>query len=182
MSYAPVRSTFIMRVLLTGPPAPTPPAGVTFRTYVPGADDEALFQAGEAAFADLWGRPPGTLEGWIAPSHAEGFDAGLWFLATDPTSGEVVGLCLAQMTQGEGWIRTLGVRREARRRGLGRALLETAFLALYQRGARTVELSVDADSPTNAPSVYRRAGMKVHRTVILYQKELRPGRDLSTVS
>lgn len=182
MGYYPLRSTLIMRAQLGGPPAAELPDGATARSYVPGRDDQALFEAGEAAFADLWGRPPGTLEGWIAPTRAKNFDAGLWFLAEDVASGKIIGLCLAQMTGGQGWIRSLGVRREARGRGLGRALLETAFRALYERGARTVELSVDADSPTNAPRVYQRAGMTVDRTFLLYQKVLRSGRDLSTLS
>jgi mycothiol synthase len=175
--YAPVRTTLVMsRELQTMPPSERVP-GIRIRTYRTGADDLAVFQTGEAAFADMWGRPTGTLESWTAATHAPGFDPGLWFLAEDVRTTQVLGLCLAQMAGGGGWIRSLGVRPEARRRGVGRALLLTAFAALRERGARRVELSVDADSPTRAPNVYRQAGMTVDRSFLLYQKELRGGQE-----
>lgn len=180
MEYIAVRATLIMRADLEARPEARRPAGTTVRTYVPGPDDLVLFETGEAAFADSWGRPRGSLERWIAPTKAPGFDPGLWFLAEDAESEQTLGLCLAQMTQGEGWIRSLGVRPEARRKGVGLALLLTAFQAAFDRGARVVELSVDAESPTNAPMVYERAGMRPVRTFLLYQKELRPGTDLFT--
>jgi mycothiol synthase len=182
MGYVVIRTTFVMRIDMDARPEPDVPQGVRIRTYQPGQDDRALFEAGEAAFRDVWGRVPGTVESWTATTHAPSFDPSFWLLAEDMRTRDVLGLCLGQLAVGEGWIRTLGVVPAARRRGMGRALLHAAFQRLYDRGARSAELSVDAASPTNAPAVYERAGMRVHRVYLLYQKELRPGRDLTSLA
>lgn len=173
--YLPIRTTFIMRRDLTAPPDADIRPDVRIRTFMLGEDDAAVFDAVEAAFADVWGRPPGTLESLTAPTHAPNFDPTLWFLAEEVAPKQLLGVCLAQLSVGNGWIRTLGVRPEARRRGIGHSLLMTAFGALRDRGARWVELSVDAESPTNAPRVYQRAGMQVDRRILLFQKEIRAG-------
>jgi mycothiol synthase len=75
-----------------------------------------------------------------------------------------------------GWISTLGVRRPWRRRGLGQALLLTAFNEFYRRGEKIVALSVDAASQTGATRLYERAGMCVYQEFTLYEKELRHGK------
>jgi hypothetical protein len=64
---------------------------------------------------------------------------------------------------------------------LGLTLLHTAFGACYRRGAQVVELCVDAGSPTGAPHLYTRAGMHVSQRISLYRKQLRPGKDYSTL-
>ena len=78
-----------------------------------------------------------------------------------------------------GWVRGLGVRPGWRKRGLGLALLRHAYGEMYRRGIRKVELSVDADSPTGAPRLYTRAGMRVAQRYGVYRKEVRPGRDVT---
>jgi mycothiol synthase len=76
----------------------------------------------------------------------------------------------------------VAVRHTWRGRGLGLALLRHAFGEFYRRGVREVGLSVDAESTTGAPRLYRRAGMRVAgRYIMLYQRELRPGRNASEV-
>jgi ribosomal protein S18 acetylase RimI-like enzyme len=81
-----------------------------------------------------------------------------------------------------GQINTLGVRRPWRRQGLGLALLYHSFGALYQRGKRRVRLGVDAQSLTGATRLYERAGMHVDRQFTMFEKELRPGKELSRQS
>ncbi len=75
----------------------------------------------------------------------------------------------------------VAVRHPWRGRGLGLALLRHAFGEFYRRGVREVGLSVDAVSTTGAPRLYRRAGMRVAGRYMLYQRELRPGRNASEV-
>jgi mycothiol synthase len=75
----------------------------------------------------------------------------------------------------------VAVRHPWRGRGLGLALLRHAFGEFYRRGVREVSLSVDAESTTGAPRLYRRAGMRVAGRYMLYQRELRPGRNASEV-
>jgi mycothiol synthase len=60
------------------------------------------------------------------------------------------------------------------------ALLQHSFRELYARGQKKVGLGVDAASLTGATRLYERAGMHVARQYDTYEKELRPGRDLST--
>ncbi|MCK4450237.1 MAG: GNAT family N-acetyltransferase [Anaerolineae bacterium] len=81
---------------------------------------------------------------------------------------------------GMGWVDSLGVRRPWRRRGLALALLHHSFGEFYRRGKRKVSLEVDAQSLTGATRLYEKAGMHVDRQYVMYEKELRPGRDLST--
>jgi mycothiol synthase len=71
-----------------------------------------------------------------------------------------------------GWVGTLGVLPSHRGRGLGEALLLTAFAEFWRRGERRVALGVAADNPS-ATRLYERAGMRVLYTIVLYEKELR---------
>jgi ribosomal protein S18 acetylase RimI-like enzyme len=156
-------------------PAPVWPAGIAVRTFIPGRDDRATFEAVEDAFRDLWGRPRGTFERFSAMVTAPGFDPALWLLAID--GDEIVATGLARALPDEGWIDVIGVRRPWRRRGIGLALLHSLLAAMQARGVRTAALSVDADSRTGAPRLYGRAGMTVRTSFLRYRKELRPGRD-----
>lgn len=151
---------------------------MSVRVFSPGRDERAVYEAVEDAFRDVWGRPRGTFERFAGMTSAEGFDPELWFLAVD--GDEISGMCLCKTVAGRGWIDVVGVRRPWRGRGLGLALPRHAFGEFYRRGVTRVELSVDAESLTGAPRLYRRAGMSVIQSYILHQKELRPGRDLST--
>ncbi|MGI8825017.1 MAG: GNAT family N-acetyltransferase [Chloroflexota bacterium] len=73
--YGQVRTIYVMAVRLEGPPPPSEwPEGIAVRAFLPGKDEQAIFEAGEDAFRDSWGRPPGTYEGWIGPTKATGFD------------------------------------------------------------------------------------------------------------
>ncbi|HET8985844.1 MAG TPA: GNAT family N-acetyltransferase, partial [Trueperaceae bacterium] len=69
-----------------------------------------------------------------------------------------------------GHVDSLRVIREWRRRGIGAALLATAFESLGARGAVRVGLSVDAASPTGAPNLYLDAGMRVTRRYLVMER------------
>ena len=183
LDYPYAHTIYVMRIEMDEPPpASEPIAGVRIRSFVPGQDERATFEAVEEAFHDIRGRPPSSLEWWLTLTENERKDPGLWFLAEDEQSGQIVGTCLARLVPGEGgWIGGVGVRRPWRRQGLALAMLYTAFGAFYARGVRNVELSVDAGSPSDAPRLYTRAGMHVAQHISLYRKQLRPGRDYSTL-
>jgi mycothiol synthase len=87
-------------------------------------------------------------------------------------------LCADEQESG-GWVHELGVRRPWRRKGLGLALLHHAFGEFYRRTIQNVYLEVDAQSLTGATRLYERAGMHVERQSTVYEKELRPGKELS---
>jgi len=91
-------------------------------------------------------------------------------------------LCSPKMTEDPdmGWVNVLGVRRPWRRRGLALALLHHTFGEFYRRGKARVGLGVDASSLTGALDLYKKAGMHPVRQYANFEKELRPGVDLST--
>ena len=69
----------------------------------------------------------------------------------------------------------LAVRRQWRRRGLGRLLLLTTFNALRERGCGTVSLGVDADNESGAVGLYEGLGMREAFVYEFYEKTLRDG-------
>jgi GNAT superfamily N-acetyltransferase len=178
--YTAVRTHYWMEIALDAPPpAPEWPAGIAVRPFVKGQDDQAVFEAGEEAFRDLWNRPASTFERWMQPTQADDFDPSLWFIAFDEAAGRPAAVCLCSVVAGGGVVNVLGVRRPYRRRGLGLAMLRHAFGVFYARGVREASLSVDADSTTGAPQLYAHAGMRPAKSFVRFEKELRPGSALA---
>lgn len=68
------------------------------------------------------------------------------------------------------------------KRGIGRALLRHSFNEFYRRGKRKVGLGVDAQNLTGALRLYEGAGMHIDQAYDHYEKELRPGTELSVRS
>lgn len=181
------RHFWTMVVDLNGsPPTPLWPDGLTVRGMLPG-EERAVIQAARDAFRDHWGHVEQPFEQeferWqhFMANDTE-FDPALWFLAL--ADGEIAAVSLCRLKSHEdpkmGWVNTLGVRRPWRKRGLGLALLQHSFAELQQRGQERVGLGVDASSLTGATRLYEKAGMRVLRQFDNYEKELRPGRDVST--
>jgi len=114
----------------------------------------------------------------------DGFDPTLWFLAMDGDEIAGISLCrpYAYDDPDMGFVNVLAVRRPWRKRGLGLALLRHSFNEFYRRGKRKVGLGVDAENLTGALRLYEKAGMHVHRQYNLYEKELRPGKEISVQS
>lgn len=165
------------------PPAPEWPAGIVVRTAVPGQDERVVHAAVEEAFQDHYDYTPTPFETWLhwQTADPDRYDPSLWFLALDgeQIAGVAVGAPLSSEDPDCGWVDDLGVRRSWRRRGLGMALLRHSFREFYRREKLRVGLNVDAGSLTGATRLYERAGMHVVRQFDRYEKELRPGRDLS---
>jgi mycothiol synthase len=188
--YKPVRHSFRMVIEMNGsPPEPVVPDGITIRTFVRDQDLGPLVLADRDAFQDHWGYVEHPLEEayqewahWIDnnPDH----DSSLWFLAMEGEEITSLSLCCPKTAEdpGMGWVDSLGVRRPWRRRGLALALLHHSFGEFYRRGKRKVGLEVDTQSLTGALCLYEKAGMHVDRQYVMYEKELRPGEDLSTQS
>jgi mycothiol synthase len=167
-------------------PLPIWPAGIAVRTMQPG-DELALYRAKNESFRDHWGHVEAPEEeGFAAWQHRRindsSYDPSLWFLALD--GDEIAGFSLCQLRTSEdptmGWVNSLGVRRSWRRRGVARALLHHSFAELRQRGQARIGLDVDAASLTGATQLYEQAGMRTFRKTIFFEKELRPGADLTT--
>ncbi|MDD4903545.1 MAG: GNAT family N-acetyltransferase [Candidatus Bipolaricaulis sp.] len=186
--YAAIRRNYRMRIDLNGSvPEPVWPSGVALRTFHADQDLVPMVEAIRSAFRDHWGYVESPLDSDVADwrhviTEEKSFDAGLWFLAT--AGGDIVGVSLCSAMEPEdpdlAYVNTLGVVQTWRRRGIALALLHHSFRELGGRGKRRVALGVDGSSLTGAVRVYERAGMHVDRERVLFEKELRRGRDLTT--
>lgn len=183
-----IRYSWRMHIDLDAPPPlPDWPEGIALRTLRVGQDERAVVQAVRDAFRDHWGyiERPFEDEFNVWQHHmfdSDDFDSTLCFLAVDGDQIAGVSLCRPKADDDPemGWVGTLGVRRPWRRKGLGLALLRHSFGEFYRRGKRRAGLGVDAQNLTGATRLYEKAGMRVAHVYRLYEKELRPGEDLST--
>ncbi len=176
--YQPFRYHWRMEIVLDGPPQPPKlPEGMVIRPFIKGEHDVAVWQAKNEAFRDHPDSHDDTLEQWRQFFFDDPeFDPSLWAIAWD--GDEVAGFSLNRYRMGIGWIRTLGVRRPWRKRGLGEALLHYSFGEYYRRGMRTIGLGVNAHNPTGATRLYQKVGMHPASEFVSYEKELRAGREL----
>jgi ribosomal-protein-alanine N-acetyltransferase len=86
-------------------------------------------------------------ERWSAAMFHSELDSGHYYLvAVDDADGKVLGYGGLAVLGDEGWVNNLGVRRDAQRRGIGRALLEALLAEAERRGARRALLEVAADN------------------------------------
>ena len=183
-----IRHTFRMRIEMEGEPdAPVWPEGISMRPYNPDQDARAIYEADEEVFQDHFGfikEDPD--EGFKKFMHHmtgdDSYDPSLWYLAVDDND-EIVAICLCRRYGAEeketGFVSSLGVKRPWRRQGIAQALLLEAFGEYYKRGKKKVDLGVDAESLTGATDLYKKVGMFVLRQYDMYEKVLRPGKDVS---
>jgi GNAT superfamily N-acetyltransferase len=167
--------------------APVLPDNVIIRPMRSLEELPAIVAAMDDAFKDHWGYVEGSYESelayWQHVIEADPtFDPDIWFLAVDGDEIAGVSLCAPKYGPNDsmGWVNELCVRRPWRRQGVALAMLKHSFRDLYRRGKSKVGLGVDAGSLTGATRLYERAGMHVARRFDVYEKELRPGKDLLT--
>lgn len=186
MGYQHVRSLYHMLIEMNVPvPEPQFPAGITLRTYIPEIDAESVYRAKTDAFRDHFGFVEPPFESGLTEfkHHWEqgNCDSSLMFIAMDGNEIAAVNLCrpISYYDPERCWVGSLGVRRRWRKRGLGLALLLHSFNEFYRRGKRKVGLGVDAQNLTGALRLYENAGMHVDQAWDHYEKELRPGAEIS---
>ena len=196
--YLPVRHFVHLRLTLDSPPPePVWPDGVRVEVVRPDHWPK-LGPALEEAFEDHWGvlRDDVLAElGLREPEETNSSDEdtppteeaqqyfntpGLCFVAL--AGEDVVGSCLCNAkaieVPGAGKLGSLSIRRPWRRQGIGLALTYQALGEFYRRGIRQVITDTDAGSFTNAPRLYVKAGFSTFCQQDVYQKEIRPGKDL----
>ncbi|AXG51492.1 hypothetical protein SLCG_0337 [Streptomyces lincolnensis] len=152
---------------------PETPAGVRVRSCVDAADRARVHELYQDSFAEHFDFQPRALPQWLHDVDADGLDWSLvWIVGTEDL-GDAGFLIARDDRAAMGWIRSIGVRREARGRGLGGLLLRHAFAAFAARGRDTVGLGVDTSNATGAPELYARNGMGVHYAVDTWETVLR---------
>ena len=140
----------------------------------PARDDGTVHALIQEAFAENYDYSPLPIESWRAATiERDDFDPALLLIATDGAG--IVGAAFCLQYKGPGWVRTLAVRRDWRRRGIALGLLRSAFTEFYRRGERSVGLVVDSFNRTGAKELYERAGMRVERQHDGYEKEIGAG-------
>lgn len=175
-----VRSTWRMEIEIEHtPPEPLLPEGIIIRPFVPGQDERATFAANDEAFRDHWGHVPGNYNEWLRWAiEREDFDPNIYFLACD--NDQIAGVSLCLQKPDLGWVDDLSVRRPWRHKGVGMALMQHTFREFYRRGISKVALDVDSQNLTGATRLYQRAGMHKTHCNNTFEKEIRPGVELST--
>jgi mycothiol synthase len=162
-------------------PAPELPAGVSIRTFVPGADDAAFLAVNARAFS--WHPEQGRLDqaGLDRELAQDWFDPAGFFLAvdaddrllgyhwtklhpTDPTPADP-----AAPTGTLGEIYVLGVDPESPVRGLGTPLSLAGLAYLRARGPAEVMLYVEGDN-ARALHLYERLGFTRFLTDVVYAR------------
>jgi mycothiol synthase len=169
--YRHVRTFFRMRLEPDAPIRERPwPDGVVPAAFDPVRHTAEVHGLLRAAFEDHAAvARPGPLEQWRHEVLAHpGFDAGCCVLVR--AAGRLVGATIVLLEPEQGWVKALGVQREARGRGTAAAMLAEAFGRVRARGVLAVELGVDADSPTGATRLYTAAGMRVVRRNDIYER------------
>ena len=187
-----IRHSFRMVIDLEGaPPKPVWPEGITLRVATnPEVDIETICRVDIEAFRDHFGfieqpfeKELALFRNWLLNDERLA-DSSLWYIAMN--GGIPAGYALCAVWDHEdrdfGHVNGLGVLREYRKRGIGLALLHHAFGEYYRREKKGVSLGVDAENLTGALRLYKKAGMHVHRQFDIYEKELRPGREISVES
>lgn len=187
--FTPVRHLLDLRLdLHADPPSPAWPTGVSHRGFEPGRDEEAVWRLHRLAFEDVPTHLPIPFEDWLDERirHDPLFDPALVVLAEH--DDELVGVAVCRTgalgSPEDGWVRDLAVHPSWRRRGIGMALLRTAFAAFRARGLTGAALEVDDVTLEGAVALYRRAGMRItHQTDLLRRTlELHAGDETSAVA
>ncbi|WP_416976794.1 GNAT family N-acetyltransferase [Streptomyces sp. T028] len=170
-----VRRYHVLRRPLDGAEDTVPalPAGVRLRSCATEADRTRVHELYQATFAEHFDFQPRGYEQWLHDVDADGLDWSLvWIVGTDEL-GDAGFLLARDDREAMGWIRSLGVLREARGRGLAGLMLRHAFAAFAARGRDTVGLGVDTSNATGAPRLYARHGMTVHYAVDTWEGVVR---------
>ena len=165
------------------------PNNIRLCTFKENSDLEAILHATLKIFKDHWGfhdvNKKEELARWKHYLETDkDFDPNLWYIAMDEK--EIVGVCLCDPkfmnNYSHGYVDCLGIKRKWRKQGLAKALLQHSFNELFKLKKKKVYLHVDASSLTGATKLYEDVGMHVSKTFTNYEKEIRPGKELATVT
>jgi mycothiol synthase len=158
------------RSLENVPAARDLPAGFRLRQVEPEGDAAALHAVDAASFAAAPDYVPESLdqfiEEWLG-SHD--FDARLSRVVTEEE--RIVGFLLAgrRPEEGAGYVHILAVAPDYQDRGLGTAMLQSAFGAFAEAGLREARLGVASYNPRGL-HVYERSGMTERFRFDIYER------------
>ena len=190
--YAVVRTWTHLEIELDASPLePVWPDGISVRPFDQQHDWPAVGAALDEAFVDHWGyvaadEPDSDEDAEDEDAEDDPYSNSRDFCfvawAEDVIAGVLLGNERTVEWPESGKVGSVSVRRPFRRQGLATALLLHAFTAFHRRGVRRVITDTDSESFTAGPVLYERVGMRQYRRELVYEKELRSGRELRALS
>jgi ribosomal protein S18 acetylase RimI-like enzyme len=153
------------------------PTGVTVRAARDDAHDRALLhRLFTETLAEHWGTAHRPEDEWWGRLRGRvGFDPSQWWIAD--VDGEPAAFLMADSSRaadGGGYVPLLGVRENARGRGVAKHLLLLAFAEQARRGWEWTQLTVDTGNVTGAPALYASVGMEPVEVIDLYRLVIIP--------
>jgi mycothiol synthase len=152
-------------VSLAADPPPILPPGISIRAVATPDDQGVAYRLIQDTFAGHFGFEPLTYPAWRQRIDADHRDWSLCWIASQAPAADPsarprdVGVCLAHNDrEATGWVQNLGTFASTRGRGVGTALLRTAFAEFARRGRGVVGLGVDTGNVTNALRFYTHLG------------------------
>ncbi|MDH6234315.1 ribosomal protein S18 acetylase RimI-like enzyme [Mesorhizobium soli] len=134
--------------------APAWPAGFVLRTLSSAPDAASLHALLTEVFPE---RRDETFDAWWQELSTDAeFDPALCFLVFDAEGG----LAATAQCWTSAYLKDLAVKPDARRLGLGEALLWQVFAAFHARGAAHVDLKTHTLENRDAVRLYERLGMR----------------------
>lgn len=132
--------------------------GYAVRPFVPGVEDEDVYEVVQVAFGEWPDRKRTPYEDWRAlVFEREGFTPEKLLVAL--RQDEVIGVCYVIDGERAGWVQNVAVARAHRNHGIAQVLLARAFEGTRARGLERAELATD--SRTGALGLYEKLGMHV---------------------
>ena len=153
-------------------PAPQPPEGITIRNPDPERDAVALHALDDISFSDA-ADYVGISVTMFIDQHLRAHDLDLSLSSVAERDGEIVAYLLARRWEDEdaGFVDLLAVHPAQRRRGLGRALLRTAFARIAAAGLSEAQLTVSSVNPGGL-ALYEGVGMTVRFEHDIWERRL----------
>lgn len=137
--------------------------GVLIREYIDRTDREAVTR--------LWQNELGYASGHNEPGFAIdrkcAVQDGLFFVAVE--AERVIGTIMAGYDGHRGWIYSLAVTPERRKRAIGTALLQQAEAALIKRGCAKINLQINPHN-SGVAAFYQKLGYVVEQRISMGKK------------
>jgi ribosomal protein S18 acetylase RimI-like enzyme len=132
------------------------------------------------AFKDHYNHTPGTLAEWEFATRKNDESGAVTYRTLARLAGEPAGLLVYGIDPKEndylkkkrGGLRSIGVLKQFRGRGIAKRLMIDAMNHLRREGMEEAELAVDETNVTNAMKLYERLGFAVARRRLVWDKGL----------
>jgi ribosomal protein S18 acetylase RimI-like enzyme len=152
---------------------PQLPDGFTLRPIKGEQDAQDWVELFNDTFIDHWNYHPETIAAFNHKLKNPEFRADLSVVAIAP-DGTLAGFCDCYIPKdgNQGWINPVGTRRDYRKQGVARSMLQAVMQQLKTEGMETAMLYVDAENPSGARRLYESVGFQTIHSQIAYVKDV----------